>query len=34
MINVRPRQGNRSRAVEDPDARAAVVAVVTRPVEP
>jgi hypothetical protein len=34
MINVRPRQGNRSRSVEDPEARNAVTAVVARLVMP
>jgi hypothetical protein len=30
MINLRPRQGNRSRSVEDPEARRAVTALVAR----
>lgn len=30
MINVRPRQGNRSRSVEDPAAREAIIRVVER----
>ncbi len=34
MINIRPRQRNRSRSVEDPDMRAAVTALVGRLVEP
>jgi hypothetical protein len=34
MINLRPRQGNRSRSVEDPEARQAVTALVARLVKP
>ena len=34
MINLRPRQGNRSRSVEDPDARRAVTEVVARLIKP
>jgi hypothetical protein len=30
MINVRPRQGNRSRSVDDPDIRRRIVEVVDR----
>jgi hypothetical protein len=30
MINIRPSQGNRSRDVEDPEARAAILAIVGR----
>ena len=33
MINVRPRQNNQTRDVEDPDVRSAIVAVVDRLVE-
>jgi hypothetical protein len=34
MINLRPRQGNRSRSVEDPEARRAVTAVIARLIKP
>jgi hypothetical protein len=34
MINVPPRQGNRSRSIEDPEARRAVIDVVARLIEP
>jgi len=34
MINLRPSQGNRSRSVEDPEARRAVTAVVARLIKP
>lgn len=34
MINVRPRQGNRSRSVEDPGAREAIIRVVGRLIAP
>ena len=34
MINVRPRQGNRSRSVEDPAARARIVEIVEQLVTP
>ncbi|MCU0506115.1 MAG: DUF5674 family protein [Chloroflexi bacterium] len=34
MINIRPSQGNRTRAVDDPAARAAVEAVIARLVRP
>jgi Protein of unknown function (DUF5674) len=34
MINVRPRQGNRSRSVEDPETRRHIVEIVERPVKP
>jgi hypothetical protein len=34
MINIRPSQGNRTRSVDDPAARAAVEAVVARLVRP
>ena len=30
MVNVRPKQGNRSRSVEDPETRRRIVAVVNR----
>jgi len=34
MIDIRPSQGNRTRSVDDPDARATVIAVVDRLVQP
>lgn len=30
MVNIRPRQGNRSRSVDDPDTRAAIASIVAR----
>jgi hypothetical protein len=34
MINIRPSQGNRTRSVDDPEARSAVIAIVDRLVLP